>query len=113
MQKLFLLSSAVAVLWSIVLLLPSEAGSTPTAPRAPINVTADPGNARATISWDAPPSAGSTLPGNGGANITGYKVTVSPGGTTIEPLSLQTPLEMALHHHLRPPWFLLQQLIPL
>ena len=84
MQKLFLLSSAVAVLWSIVLLLPSEAGSTPTAPRAPINVTADPGNARATISWDAPPSAGSTLPGNGGANITGYKVTVSPGGTTIE-----------------------------
>jgi len=45
------------------------------APDAPTNVTATSGNGQATVSWVAPPS-------DGGAAITGYTVTASPGGAT-------------------------------
>ncbi len=45
-----------------------------TAPGAPTGVTATAGNASATVSW--------TAPGNGGSTITGYTVTVNPGGAT-------------------------------
>lgn len=44
-------------------------------PDAPTNVSATPGNARATVTW-TPPTF------NGGSAITGYVVTVSPGGAT-------------------------------
>jgi hypothetical protein len=50
----------------------SFATGSPTAPNAPTNVTASPGNAQATVSW--------TAPSNGGSPITGYTVTSSPGG---------------------------------
>ena len=46
--------------------------TTPTAPR---NVTATPGNATATVSWVAPSS-------DGGATITSYQVTSTPGAQT-------------------------------
>jgi len=79
MNKLLLMSLPVMALWFLVLLLPSEAGSDPTVPRPPINVTAEAENESAIVSWSAPPDAGSTLPGNGGADITGYKIQRSPG----------------------------------
>jgi hypothetical protein len=44
----------------------------PTVPGAPTAVTATAGNAQASVSWTAPSS-------NGGASITGYTVTSSPG----------------------------------
>ncbi len=47
------------------------------APSAPRNVFAFPGNARATIRFDAPAS-------NGGAAITGYRINCSPGGITTD-----------------------------
>ena len=71
MNKLLLMSLPVVALWFLVLLLPSEAGSAPTVPRPPINVTAEAENESAIVSWSAPPDEGSTLPGNGGADITG------------------------------------------
>jgi Fibronectin type III domain len=52
----------------------SFATGSPTAPNAPTNVTASPGNAQATVSW--------TAPSNGGSTITGYTVTSSPDGVT-------------------------------
>ena len=45
------------------------------APGAPTGVAAAAGNAQATVSWSAPGS-------DGGAAITGYTVTASPGGAT-------------------------------
>jgi hypothetical protein len=45
----------------------------PTAPAAPTNVIAAPGNGQASVSW--------TAPANGGSPITGYTVTGTPGGT--------------------------------
>jgi len=42
-------------------------------PQAPLNVTATPGDAKATISWSAPTNTG-------GSPITGYSATASPGG---------------------------------
>ena len=53
---------------------PSPPPPAPTAPGAPTGVTAVAGNASATVSW--------TAPANGGATITGYTVTASPGGAT-------------------------------
>ena len=44
-------------------------------PGAPTGVTATAGNGSATVNWTAPAS-------NGGSEITGYKVTASPGGAT-------------------------------
>ena len=42
-------------------------------PQPPLNVTATPGDANATISWSAPTNTG-------GSPITGYSATASPGG---------------------------------
>ncbi len=50
-------------------------GSNVTAPGAPTTVTASPGNTLATVSFTAPAN-------NGGAAITGYAVTSSPGNIT-------------------------------
>ena len=51
-----------------------------TAPSAPTAVTAVAGNGTATVTFGAPAS-------NGGAPVTGYTVTVSPGGTTMNTTS--------------------------
>jgi putative cell wall-binding protein len=57
------------------------ATSTPVTPRtvpsAPTTVAGAPGNARATVTWSAPAS-------NGGAAITGYRVTANPGGKVVQ-----------------------------
>ena len=53
---------------------PSNAVTPATVAGAPTNVMATAGNASASISWSAP--------ANGGATITGYRVTASPGGQT-------------------------------
>jgi len=47
----------------------------PTAPGAPVLVSATAGNAQVTLTWTAPAS-------DGGSAITGYTVTASPGGAT-------------------------------
>ena len=47
----------------------------PTAPDAPVNVSAVAGDARASIHWSAPTN-------NGGSAITSYTATSSPGGST-------------------------------
>ncbi|HEY5014284.1 MAG TPA: CHAP domain-containing protein, partial [Acidimicrobiia bacterium] len=44
-------------------------------PAAPTNVTATAGRRRARVSW--------TVPADNGSPITGYRVTASPGGTTV------------------------------
>jgi predicted phage tail protein len=51
-----------------------DAGSTPTAPGAPTNVTGVPGNTQVVVSWVAPAS-------NGGSAITSYTVTPFQGST--------------------------------
>jgi titin len=47
-----------------------------TVPGAPTQLGVTPGNARVTVSWTAPID-------DGGSPITGYRVTVQPGGTTV------------------------------
>jgi len=54
---------------------PSNPVTPSSLPSAPRNVHATPGNGLATVSWDAPAD-------NGGAAITLYTVTASPGGAT-------------------------------
>jgi hypothetical protein len=54
---------------------PAPAPAPATAPGAPTTVSATAGNGQATVSWTAPAS-------NGGAAITSYTVTSSPGGFT-------------------------------
>ncbi len=54
---------------------PSNAVTPSTVPGAPTDVAATAGNAQATVSWTAPSS-------DGGAPITGYAVTSTPGGRT-------------------------------
>ena len=83
MNKLLLMGLPIMALWFVVLLLPSEAGSSLTVPRPPVNVTVESGNGRALISWDVPPDAASTLPGDGGSDITGYKIQSSPGSMEV------------------------------
>jgi len=51
--------------------------SAPVAPGAPRNVSGTPGDGSVTVSWIAPES-------NGGASITAYTVTASPGGSSCE-----------------------------
>ncbi len=54
---------------------PSSAVTPVTVPGAPRNVAATVDDARSTVTWDAPVSTG-------GAAVTGYTVTASPGGAT-------------------------------
>jgi len=67
----------------------TTAGSTPppgpgtTVPDAPTSVVATAGFSQATVTWDAPGS-------DGGADITGYTVTASPGGATCSPSNVAT-----------------------
>jgi subtilisin family serine protease len=58
--------------------------STASAPAAPASVTAIPGNTQATVSWTAPGF-------DGGADITSYTATASPGGATCT-VNTGTPL---------------------
>jgi invasion protein IalB len=53
----------------------SNAVTPSTTPGSPSNVTAEPGNGQATVTWSAPAS-------DGGSPVTGYTVTASPGGAT-------------------------------
>jgi streptogramin lyase len=50
-------------------------GTAPSVPAAPTAVTATPGRTSALVTWSAPAA-------DGGAEITGYTVTASPGGAT-------------------------------
>ena len=61
---------------------PASAAVTPaTVPGAPTGVTAILGNGQATLSYSSPAS-------NGGSLVTGYIVTLSPGGATLPRLPL-------------------------
>jgi fibronectin type 3 domain-containing protein len=64
---------------------PSEQTSTTpaTVPSAPTNVSAEPGNAEVTVSWDASSD-------DGGAQITGYTVTSNPGNFTCTAAGTET-----------------------
>jgi plastocyanin len=55
----------------------------PPPPGAPTGVAATPGNGQATVTWTAPGSSG-------GGPITGYSITVSPGGTVVRSSGLTT-----------------------
>ena len=59
----------------------------PTAPGAPTGVTATAGDASASVSWIAPVS-------DGGSAITGYTVTVLPGGATFQPVGTATTVNV-------------------
>ncbi|MDQ1482948.1 MAG: hypothetical protein QOF35_1024, partial [Actinomycetota bacterium] len=56
---------------------------TSTVPATPTDVTATAGNARAVVSWSAPPA-------NGGCPITRYTVTATPGGRTVTTTGART-----------------------
>jgi hypothetical protein len=58
----------------------SMTGTQPTAPAAPANVTASPGNASAFVNW--------TAPSNGGSPITSYTVTPFIGSTAQTPTTV-------------------------
>jgi hypothetical protein len=58
----------------------SVTGTQPTAPAAPTNVTASPGNGSASVSW--------TAPSNGGSPITRYTVTPFIGSTAQPPTTV-------------------------
>jgi hypothetical protein len=51
--------------------------SVATAPPAPTGVTAQPSDGKATVSWTRPAT-------DGGAAITGYRITASPGGASVD-----------------------------
>ena len=59
----------------------SNAVTPATTPSAPVNVTATPGNAQATVAWSAPTTTG-------GSAITGYTVTPYIGTTAQTPVSV-------------------------
>ena len=61
-----------------------------TVPGSPANVVATPGNAQAVVSWTPPPD-------NGGAAITSYVVTASPGGRQV---TVDGPTTQATFTHL-------------
>jgi hypothetical protein len=72
-------TTSASDVWSLTDVYRAEAGGnwpvTTTVPGAPTSVNATAGNAQATITFAAPAS-------DGGATITGYRVTSSPGGLT-------------------------------
>src|SRR5204863_9261471 len=68
---------------------PSNAVVPATTPGPPVNVTALAGNGSATVSWAAPSSTG-------GAPVTGYTVTASPGGSTVTTAANATSAVLAL-----------------
>ncbi|TDQ00276.1 fibronectin type III domain-containing protein [Labedaea rhizosphaerae] len=71
--------SGVPWLMATVVLRPA-AGGQPTAPGAPVNVTAQAGNGTATVSW--------TAPFNGGSGLTSYTITPYIGTTPQTPTVL-------------------------
>jgi hypothetical protein len=64
---------------------------TSTVPATPTDVTATAGNARAVVSWSAPPA-------NGGCPITRYTVTATPGGRTVTTTGARTATFVGLNN---------------